>query len=146
MDKITAIFRYILIFIFTTTLLNKLLDYQAFKHQLFLSPLIPPDFSAGIAFITILFEAIILICLLVNRLNFYGLLLSSFLLSLFGFYLLFLVVNFKFNKPCGCGFMFSFLNYSQHIGLNFFLSIIAALLVIFNSKFTSVFTYNSVKE
>jgi hypothetical protein len=72
---------------------------------------------------------------IIGRLNFYGMLLSSFLLSLFGFYLLFLVVNYKFNKPCGCGFIFSFLSYNQHILLNFLLSFSAAAVILFNKNY-----------
>lgn len=136
-NKITTVFRYILIFIFFTTLISKVTDFGEFKHQLFLSPLIPPNLIPYIAVVTVTIEALILVCLMSNKWRLSGLLLSSFLLSLFGFYLLFLVVNFRFNKPCGCGFIFSFLSYSQHIILNFVLSLTAATLLIVQSSSTS---------
>lgn len=137
MEKLTLTIRFILIFIFSTTFIDKITDYQSFKQQLFLSPLIPPGYLSAIGILTIVCEALILCFLIVDRLNFYGMLLSSFLLSLFGFYLLFLVVNYKFNKPCGCGFIFSFLSYNQHILLNFLLSFSAAGVILFNKNYLS---------
>jgi hypothetical protein len=137
MNRFIQIIRYILIFIFAITLFNKLFDYAAFKQQLFLSPLIPPSYMGLIAILTITFESAILIFLIIDKYNMYGFLLSSFLLSLFGFYLLFLVVNFKFNKPCGCGFIFSFLSYSQHIIFNFSFSLLSSLIILLNRKWIS---------
>lgn len=134
MNRFTQIIRYILIFIFAITLFNKLVDYAEFKQQLFLSPLIPPAYMGLIAILTIIFESAILLCLIIDKYNMYGFLLSSFLLSLFGFYLLFLVLNFKFNKPCGCGFIFSFLSYPQHIIFNFSFSLLSSLVIVFNKK------------
>jgi len=144
MEKFTSIIRYTLIFIFLTTFLDKILDYSSFKHQLFLSPLIPYSYIEVIGVSTIVFEAMILFCLIINKLTVYGLFLSSFLLSTFGFYLLFLVISFKFNKPCGCGFIFSFLSYNQHITLNFLLSIASALILIFNENFHPRLKYTSL--
>jgi hypothetical protein len=137
-EKITAIFRYFLIFIFSTTVWSKLVDFGEFKHQLFLSPLIPPDFITQIAILTVISEIVIVISLISDKWRPFGLLFSCFILSLFGFYLLFLVVNFQFNKPCGCGFIFSFLNYNQHIVLNFVLSLIAGASLLFHPKLSQI--------
>lgn len=128
------ILKYIILFIFSMTLISKLSDFEEFKHQLFLSPLIPPNYIMLIAYLTIFSETVILICLFFNELNGLGFLFSSFLLSLFGFYLLFLLMEYQFNKPCGCGFIFSFLSYSQHIIVNFSLSAFAAVAFVFYNK------------
>ncbi len=127
MKQSLYILRLLLIILFSITLFDKILDIGEFKHQLFLSPLIPENYINIISIFIILIEAITLFFLVTNKLDNLGFLLSSFLLSLFGFYLYFLVAYFSFTKPCGCGFILSFLNYNQHILLNFLLALLSGI-------------------
>lgn len=117
--------RILLLLLFSTTFFDKVLDYDAFESQLFLSPLIQPERIHLIGIGTILAEGVVMALLLNSNTSGWGLLAAAFLLSLFGFYLWALIQYFGFKKPCGCGFIFSTLSYHQHIVINFVLSALA---------------------
>lgn len=126
-----------LLFVFSVTFFDKIADYNSFIHQLFLSPLIPANYLHPVGIMVMLMECIAIFFLLNTHYLHLGFLLSSFLLSLFGTYLWFLITFFSFSKPCGCGFIFGFLNYNEHIWVNFLLSGISALGFYYLARSTS---------
>ncbi|MGK9124317.1 hypothetical protein M1D52_09355 [Olivibacter sp. SA151] len=123
-EALVFIIRVAMILLFSITLIDKVFRFSKFKQDLFLSPLIPQVLIMPTAISVIIIELVILAFLSIEKQLKNGLLLTSFTLSLFGFYLLFLAMFYDDTKPCACGFILEGLSYKMHIILNFILSLL----------------------
>lgn len=118
-SKFTEIISIVVLFLFMYTAINKLFDYQAFVRTLEAIPVVK-HYSGVIAVSVIIAELISSFLLAIKKTRNIGLYLSACMFMGFNIYLLYMVNNHE-NLPCSCGGIISYLNWNQHIILNFIL-------------------------
>lgn len=127
-EIIAALF--ILLFVYTAT--SKLLSHQTFLIILKKSPLI--GFASGLLSWGVpAIEIAISVLLFLPHLRKLGLIASLSLMTLFTLYIAFMLIT-SSNLPCSCGGVISKLSWQQHLWLNVFLTIAAALAIYFNNR------------
>ena len=119
-----VVFKYVLLFIFTATVIDKIYNYDTFTTKLYSSPLIDEGIVTLIALFTIFSESLICYLLLSNKLEKFGFLLSSVCFCFFTVYISCLYFVFKDTRPCACGFLFEWMTYPVHIAVNSILFIL----------------------
>lgn len=115
----------LLLILFVYASLSKILDYDTFRQQLGLSPLISGNYTDFIALGVIASEMIIIILLCVGKFRSLGFYFSIFILSAFTAYIRILLSS-DFI-PCSCGGILGNLNWSIHIALNVFFIFVAII-------------------
>ncbi|MDB5199266.1 MAG: hypothetical protein JWO92_1229 [Chitinophagaceae bacterium] len=114
---------FLLILLFVYAALSKLIDYSNFKIQLSRSPLI----KASATYLAIILPALELITagmLMVPSSRIAGLFLAFVVLSLFTFYIIYMLLTEK-KLPCSCGGVLKQITWKQHILFNVFFLLIA---------------------
>ena len=114
--------RYMLIFLFTYTGINKLIDHDVFYSSILQSPIIKNQ-AALISWLVPVFELLIVVMLVSRNYNHTGLLYSLLLLLMFTFYIAYMIL-FIPHLPCSCGGVLKKLSWNNHILFNSFLIII----------------------
>lgn len=113
-----TIFKYILLFIFTATALDKIYNFDSFTMKLYSSPLLDEVIVKPIAFLTIILEGLVCFLLLNSKWEKFGFLLASATFCFFTLYISCLFWIFKDTRPCACGFLFEWMTYPVHIAVN----------------------------
>ncbi|WP_119080131.1 MauE/DoxX family redox-associated membrane protein [Chitinophaga alhagiae] len=121
LESIIAIF--LLLWIYVGV--SKLLDLTSFRIQLFNSSIFKQHARFISLFIPLL-EVAIAILLLTKTLRLVGLYSSFILMFVFTAYVAYLM-KFEPNLPCSCGGIISDLTWPQHLILNIFLTLLAAI-------------------
>lgn len=127
LTRLSAVTKYLLIFLFTYTGISKLIGHSVFYTTLLQSPVVR-SYATPISWLIPVFELFIVLLLLLPRTRNMGLLLSFVLMILFTIYIGYMLL-FIPHLPCSCGGVLQQLSWNNHILLNsaFILLIIAAL-------------------
>ena len=125
---------YLLIFLFTYTGVNKLIDHAVFKSTLLHVPVIA-TYAGLISWLVPLLELLIVITLAVEKYRRVGFQLSLILMTAFTVYISCMIL-FVPHLPCSCGGVLQGLSWSNHIIFNclFILLILISLGVINRQK------------
>ena len=127
----------LLLLLWIPTSLNKLIDFESFKQDIYKQP-----FNSTLAKVIIysipFLEILAVILILVPQYQRWGFILSTYLMSIFTLYIASALLNVWDKLPCGCGLILSQLNWQEHLWFNltFLLLSIAAwyLETILNNK------------
>lgn len=111
----------ILLFVYTGT--SKLLDHDAFQHTLAKAPLIE-KFSGVLSWALPIGEIGISLLLFIPRLRQTGLLLSFLLMTVFTFYISYMLL-FSPDRPCSCGGVLKNLGWEEHLLFNIYFTLLA---------------------
>ena len=113
----------LLMFMFSYTAINKLLNRQSFRITMSVSPLIS-NFATLLSWLIPLIEITIVALLFFKKSRTAGLLASAGLMVSFTIYIgyMFLFVP---ERPCSCGGILSAMSWSQHFVFNIFFSALA---------------------
>ena len=141
--KLISIFKYLLLFIFVSTFLDKIYNYNEFISKLYASPLFSEQLVKPAAWLTIIGEASIVILLLNTRFEKWGFLVCSVAFCFFTLYVSCLFYIFKDTRPCACGFLFEWMTYPIHIAVNSILFIVTFLCFTTYAPNASLITANS---
>ena len=126
---------FILLFIYTAT--SKLLSYETFVINIKKSPLI--GFASSFLGWTIpVTEIVIAVLLFVPRYRRTGLFFSFGLMAVFTTYIAYMLII-SSQLPCSCGGIISKLSWRQHLWINVFLTLVAAIAIYFNNRLKSLF-------
>lgn len=113
-----VIFSNVLILLYSYTAISKLINYEVFKANLRRSPLIDQG-ADTIAWLLPATELIVVLLLFFERTAKAGFFASLVLLTVFTFYLLYMIL-FVADLPCSCGGVLSKMSWQQHIWFNLF--------------------------
>jgi hypothetical protein len=116
-NTIVFVIRMLLIFVFVYAAYSKLLDMEAFTHQMSLSPLIPAGLTRLVALLVPVSEIMISLFLGFKPTYRHGLYASYFLMLLFTLYIFFLM-NYSSFIPCSCGGILGELSWESHMIFN----------------------------
>ena len=112
------------IFLFVYTGYSKLSEHHKFIVVLSRSPLLAP-FSFFLSWLIPITELIIAALLFFRRTRKSGFLLSLFLMTIFTFYIGYMLL-FAANLPCSCGGVLKNMSWTQHLIFNIFFTALAA--------------------
>ena len=116
----TIIVNYIVvlfIILFTYTGIDKLMEYDLFKKQIEVSPIISP--FAFLAKALPFFEIVICLLLVIPKFRLTGLYFSTFIMILFTLYVIAIIAIDK-TLPCTCGGVIQELSWNAHLIFNCF--------------------------
>lgn len=113
----------ILIVVWLHTGISKLIEYKAFRIQMFQSQLFH-NYAAFITFAAPILEIIIAAMLIFKKTRMLGMIGSFLLMIFFTWYVIYLMIYVP-NLPCSCGGIVSFLTWPQHLALNIFLTLLS---------------------
>ena len=130
--QISAVTRYLLIFLFTYTGISKLIDHDNFYTSILLSPVIH-DQALIIAWLVPVAELLIVALLLSNKYRQIGLFFSILLMIIFTVYIAYMILFIK-DLPCSCGGILKQLSWSNHILFNSFFIVIITISLLFTSE------------
>ncbi len=129
--QITAVTRYLLIFLFTYSGISKLIDHDNFLTSLLLSPVIRNQ-ALLLVWLVPVIELLIVALLLSDKYRKTGLACSLILMIVFTVYVAYMILFIK-HLPCSCGGVIKELSWSNHILFNsFFIALITISLFITN--------------
>ncbi|POS00666.1 hypothetical protein Q361_1335 [Flavobacterium croceum DSM 17960] len=130
--KLLITFRFLLIVMFSYTLIHKLFDMETFMDTLKKSTIIEDNQIELIFYIVPILEfSTILTLFFWKRIE--GFYFSFILMLLFTIYLIALN-NFSLYKGCSCGGIFNKLSYFEHLVVNFFFIFISLISIILFEK------------
>ncbi|WP_341837402.1 MauE/DoxX family redox-associated membrane protein [Chitinophaga pollutisoli] len=115
----------ILIVVLLHTGISKLIDWRSFEIQMFQSPIFH-EYYRIVTFGGPILEIIIALMLVIKRTRFVAFIASFLLMGFFTWYVYFLMTTIP-NLPCSCGGVVGWLNWTQHLILNIFLTIISLI-------------------
>ncbi len=130
--QISAITRYLLIFLFTYTGISKLIDHESFYTSILLSPVIRNQ-ALVIAWIVPMVELLIVALLLSNKYMQAGFASSLILMIVFTVYITYMIL-FSKHLPCSCGGVIKELSWSNHILFNSFFIFLITVSLLFNTQ------------
>ncbi|AEV98736.1 hypothetical protein A4D02_09325 [Niastella koreensis] len=102
--------------LFLYTAISKWMDYNIFKEQIALSPLLAP-ISKLIAISLPITETVIAVLLLIPKFRLIGLYISTILMTLFTIYILYILASGQ-PIPCTCGGLIEALSWNGHLVFN----------------------------
>ncbi len=108
----------LLIFLYSYTAISKLHNYEDFNRTIHESPLIHQG-ADTISWLLPVTELIVVLLLFFERKRKAGLYASLLMLTVFTFYLLYMVL-FVADLPCSCGGVLSKMSWQQHVWFNLF--------------------------
>lgn len=117
------IFVAIIIIVLLYTGISKLIDRLSFHVNLEMNPLFH-NYALFVSYAAPILEIVLAVSLIFTKTRKAGLLASAFLMSFFTGYVIYLMVSLP-NLPCSCGGIVGWLNWTQHLILNIFLTIIS---------------------
>ena len=112
------------ILLFTYSAVSKMLDYEQFKVQLGLSPVLTM-FSDWVAWCVPVVEILVVGLLANARFRLTGLYASFGLMVLFSCYII-AITRFSEYIPCSCGGIFQNITWNQHLVINIFFLLLGA--------------------
>lgn len=116
-STILAFLKSLFILLFVYAAASKLFDYKLFQYQLQQQPL--PEISIELlAWLIPLMELLTVGLLTIKKTSFLGIIFFVSLMSLFTFYIVFLLVNRGSHLPCSCGGIFNRLSWKHHLMVN----------------------------
>lgn len=130
--QISAVTRYLLIFLFCYTGISKLIDHDNFYTSIMLSPVINNQASV-IVWLVPLIELLIAALLLSNKFIHVGLISSLILMIGFTIYIIYMLL-FMEHLPCSCGGVIKELSWSNHIYFNSFFILLITISLLFTTK------------
>lgn len=130
--QISAVTRYLLIFLFTYTGISKLIDHDNFYTSIMLSPIIHDQASIVVWLIPAL-ELLIAALLLYNKFLQAGLVCSLILMTIFTVYIAYMIL-FMEHLPCSCGGVIKELSWSNHILFNSFFILLITVSLLFSTQ------------
>ena len=107
---------FLFVLLFTYAAANKLIDYQKFRVQIGLSPLLT-GFGSFIPWMVIGAEFIVSIFLLIPRFRLHALFASFSLMTVFTAYIV-AILEFSSFVPCSCGGVLEKLGWTEHLIFN----------------------------
>ena len=125
----------LLIAFFAYTLVNKLLQFQAFKINLARTGIFNSQWVDWVAYSTIIVEAICILLLVFVRK--WGLRFALLMMLAFTLYILYLATTGHY-EVCGCGGVLNGLNFQWHLLINLLLIFILLLYVLYFRTNSSV--------
>lgn len=133
---------FLLIVLFLYTGISKLMEYQVFKEQVAVSPIlikVAPLISIGLPVV----EIIVAIMLILPRWRLPGLILSLALMAGFTVYII-LLLTYSDHLPCSCGGVLAQLSWPQHLAFNivFIALAIGGIVLERKNKFLSIASKN----
>lgn len=123
---------YSLIFLFTYTGINKLIDHNTFETTLLQSPVIRSQ-AAILSWLIPITELFTVFLLLLNKYKQSGYLFSLILMAIFTCYIAYMML-FIPQLPCSCGGILKELSWSNHLLLNSFLILLILVSLLSNTK------------
>ena len=120
---LSEIISFLLVLLFIYAAFSKLLNYNEFKNQLSRSPLIH-SLSLPVSIILPVTEIIAAGLLCIEKARKTGLALSFILMTLFTFYILYMLL-FEKHLPCSCGGVLRQMTWKQHLVFNIFFTAIS---------------------
>ena len=130
--QISAVTRYLLIFLFTYAGISKLIDHDNFYTSILLSPVIRNQALIIVWFVPMA-ELLIVVLLLSNKYRQTGLFFSLLLMMIFTVYIVYMILFIR-DLPCSCGGILKELSWSNHILFNSFFILIITISLLFNSQ------------
>lgn len=130
--QISAVTRYLLIFLFTYTGISKLIDHDNFYTSLMLSPVIHAQASI-IVWLVPLIELLMVTLLLSSKYRQTGLICSLLLMIVFTVYIAYMVFFIK-DLPCSCGGVIKQLSWSNHIFFNSVFILLITISLLFTTQ------------
>ena len=125
--------------------IDKLIYFQSFKTGILRQPLNSNLQQLGIILLPPV--EIITACLLTwNKLQKYGLILSSLLMSVFTIYVAVALVGGFGKIPCGCGSVISALNWHQHLWFNLFFLMLSVYVIIINNNIFKLYQSHRINN
>jgi len=107
----------LLLTLWVPTSLNKILDFESFKHNIYNQP-----FNKNIANVIIysipLLEITAVVFIVIPKYRLWGFILSTFLMSIFTIYIAAALLNVWDKLPCGCGLIISVMDWHEHLLFN----------------------------
>jgi len=113
---ITELIALLFVILFLYTGISKLMDYNVFREQIALSPLLAP-IANWVAILLPVTEIIISVVLFIPRSRLIGLYASLVLMVLFTGYVVY-ILNYNEHLPCTCGGVLEALSWKQHLIFN----------------------------
>ncbi|MBO9154838.1 MauE/DoxX family redox-associated membrane protein [Chitinophaga sp. GCM10012297] len=115
----------ILLIVWLHTSVSKLMDFGGLQIQMRQSPVFYKNANLA-AIVGPSLEILLSILLIIKRTRVVGLFGSFLLMVFFTWYVAYLMVTMP-HLPCSCGGIVGWLNWSQHLALNIFLTIISLI-------------------
>ena len=109
---------YLLVLVYLYTLAQKVMDLGAFHERLVKNSLFSDQFIDALIYLVPLAELVVVVLVLVPKTRSFGLQSSLFMMIAFTFYLWFLNKHGDISN-CGCGGIFHYMTYVQHMLTNF---------------------------
>ena len=116
LNQLRSLTSYLLVFLFTYTVVNKLIDHNTFKTTILQSPLIR-NHATVISWLFPILELSIAIMLLSAKYRQKGLLFSLLLMTIFTIYIAYMML-FIPHLPCSCGGILQQLSWPGHLLFN----------------------------
>jgi putative oxidoreductase len=125
LHSIAAVIPFLLLFLFAYTGSDKLIHAEQFERVLKKSPLLSPV-ASFVAISIPLVELGICVLLLTPALRRTGFAMSTLLLSVFSFYIGYMLLATP-KLPCSCGGVLKELSWGQHLWFNFFFLLLSRI-------------------
>lgn len=126
----------ILLTLWVPTSLNKILNFESFKHNVYNQP-----FNKNIAKVIVysipLLEILTAVFIVIPKYRPRGFILSTILMSIFTIYIAAALLNVWDKLPCGCGLIITGMTWQEHLWFNLIfliLSVTAWYIHFFTSK------------
>lgn len=114
----------ILLTLWVPTSLNKILDFESFKHNVYNQP-----FNKNIVKVIIysipLLEIITAVFIVIPKYRLRGFILSTILMCIFTIYIAAALLNVWDKFPCGCGLIITGMTWHEHLWFNLFFLILS---------------------
>lgn len=107
----------LLLLLWIPTSLNKLINFEAFKQDIYKQPfnfILAKVIIYSIPFL----EILTVILIVIPQYRRWGFILSTYLMSIFTLYIASALLNMWDKLPCGCGLILSQLNWQEHFWFN----------------------------
>ncbi|MBB5440092.1 putative membrane protein YphA (DoxX/SURF4 family) [Pedobacter sp. AK017] len=105
---------------------TKLMHYEQSRYEMY-KQLFARDIAEVLTWLLPVTELLLVLLLLIKSTRLKGLYATLIVLIVFTIYIAVAMSGIFGKKPCACGGVIEWLNYWQHLGLNFFFIVVAAL-------------------